>query len=344
MPSNIDPLPLILGNPDIKEVLLYAMCRYDQREPKNIIPIVLVGKSGEGKTAILECINAIYPAQIFPKDGLSQASLSELKMSRKALLIDEMSKWSINYLGAVVTLFSHGDTERARKYGQSKVKANGLPIGTLLDTWQQQEGDVRGIETKSFMIAQILRRSVILYVTPTTRDPALHKQYIHSIINDIFGLEEETDLLLEEFKRKVAYVIKRATSYASARPVIEESAKVENYLSGFRDRIVIDKMVNYDQEMPKLVTNLAVGRAFAFDRKKVLLSDFERVGDIIIRHSKELEMWINRPSGQGEVDPSSPRTLPEHPSPQEGCRESQSDQSFSLFDGKEAPARGPSEP
>src|SRR5574341_2349838 len=121
-----DPLPYILGNEDVKAAMLWAMARYDPEALRKIVPFILVGKSGEGKTAILESIRKLYPSRIYSKDGLTEASLAQMKMSDKILLIDELSKWSSSNLGALITLFGASVVERARKVGSSRIVANGL--------------------------------------------------------------------------------------------------------------------------------------------------------------------------------------------------------------------------
>jgi hypothetical protein len=305
--NQVDVLPFILGNPELKEVLLYAMCRYDEKNPKLTTPLIIIGRSGEGKTAVLENIGSIYPSKMFQKDGITEASLHDLKMSRMILCIDELSKWSINCLGAVVMLFSHGKTERARKGGQTKIVANGLPVGTLLDTWENTVEDFKGIESKRFIIAQLLRRAIVLHAQPTTRDPVIHRQYIESVVSDIFGLDDRSGIKIATIKKNINTILLRAQKINYDIPDIPKAERdsIIDYMMKFQGKIEMDSLVSYDEEFPKLLSNLAVGRALSYGRRVVELADYQRVGTIIEVHAKELGLWRERktyPKGETTND------------------------------------------
>jgi energy-coupling factor transporter ATP-binding protein EcfA2 len=295
--DTVDPIPVIYGNPDIKEIILYALCRYDERDPRKTTPIMLLGKSGEGKSAILEAVASLYKSKIFTKDGLTEPSLSGLGMSRRILCLDELSKWSLNYLSAVLIVFSHSTTERGRKAKQQKVVSNGLPVGTLLDTWQKTTDDLKGIESKEFIIAQLMRRGINLWVQPTTTDPVVHKEYISSVVDDMFGLESHVDKRIADMKKKMELVIERAVDLAQDYPDIkmEQRQEIIEYIDSFRGRVVINELVSYDSEFPKIFTNLSIGRAMAHGRHVVTLDDFKAIGDIVERHAKMLKFWITPP-------------------------------------------------
>jgi len=272
------------------------MCRYDERDPTKTIPVILIGKSGEGKTALLENIVAEFPSKIYQKDGITEASLPDMKMTNNLICIDELSKWSIPCLSAVVMLFSHGTTARARKGKQVQIVASGIPVGTLLDTWESTADDVKSVESKRFIIAQLMRRAIVLHVQPTTRDPAIHREYVESVVAKIFGLNRKNNEKIANIRRGVRRLIRKANAIGKDVPDIvgKDHPEFIDYIMSFLGKIEIDPLVSYDEEFCKLVCHLAVGRALANGRKVTALEDVQHVGAIIERHAKELGMWRER--------------------------------------------------
>jgi len=114
------------------------------------------------------------------------------------------------------------------------------------------------------------------------------------VFADIFGVNKKDALDIKELRRSIFEIIDRAGELNCYEPDIasrDEYTLMREYTNTFRSRIEIDPLVSYDQEFPKILANLAVGRAFALGRKSVSAEDIRRVGDILTRNAQALKFW-----------------------------------------------------
>lgn len=297
-----DILPDFIGNVDVKLTVLFAIIRADLSDLDTVIGIMVIAKSGEGKTWLLQCFHDsdMFACDIFNRDSLTPASMGTVKAGKKLAIdfapiscFDEIDKWGMHYFATLLQIFGKEEFTRARGGEKFKVNIRTLPIGTLLWSWklfETQEGGVR-MSQRIHTIEQLLRRCVALYLEPTTEDPAVSEAYIWKVMSDHFeNVEYEPLIDMEENQEKLIEVVRRAEELKELGMYVEEDdqVKVNDYIDEIRRQIVISETVSYIETVPHLITVLAEGRALCYGSNTVTLEDYKFVGDILLKHAGKI--------------------------------------------------------
>jgi len=319
-----DPAPRHWGNDDIKKIILYALCVLEEDVFESVVPITLVAKSGEGKTNLITSLKETgLPAKIYSKDAVTKASLGMIKGDRvvsahlsKIILFDETNKWNLDSLeGTVLPIFGKESSVRIRSGDEIVIITEPhLPIATILPQWEEFEGSGGSAARRIHTIEQILRRSVILRIEPTSINPMLSKEFVKKAFMEWFQNysirykgrdyeEVEWDMLVKTLRRA-----DRLKERLIEPKALHAAVKVVDDL---RHSIVISERVHYAEQLPELVIRLAQGRALAYGRTRVSLHDFEEVRDILLDHAKRLGMYAEK----GPSCPTCGATMANGPGP-----------------------------
>jgi len=254
-----------------KELFVYSLLSYDASGLRKPVPILICGPSGTGKTTFLVGIHESMGFPLLHSDDLSKTLFGYVKdgeavtpITHYCVLVDEVDKASPDMINLILEVAS-GDYMERFKWGKHiRPPFRGyLFFGTLMrdvSFWNE-------VKKKAF--AQLLRRCVLV------------------------NIQLDADRYFEEVSSK-GIVGNREHFYALLRRrsvdvVFDNKVSNDFIMKWFRD-VNLDKYseldyeVHYDKIMVNHVKNLAIGRAKAFGKKKVSVSDVEYVCKVLYKH------------------------------------------------------------
>lgn len=308
-----DIAPGFLANDAIKEFVLYSLLVFDRERVRDtLVPIIVIAPSGSGKTTLLHSmekgLNSLEPTdpliRIWGVDSITAASLGGVQKSGKVQkceltlisLFDELNKWSISHLDGVhLPVFGaeHGNRMRDGKQWNT-TEAKTVPIGTLLPGWRDLEGESGTASRRTHTIEQLLRRSILMCLEPTTKDREASRDYLRFCLSRVFHnvrYENTVDYRSEALK------FGRLLEYAKCHPdvslKIRDMEKIIDLTDATRARLQISPDVRYEDEFPNLVNRLAMGRALAYEREVADYDDVKYIIDVLVANARVAGLWLD---------------------------------------------------
>jgi hypothetical protein len=273
----IDELaPYFYGNLDVKRLLLYACCSYDPEDPKSVIPFMLYGESGGGKSYLAEGLDSSLGAYIFKSESLRKTvggmyDKEEKKVvrmpDRQFIVFDELDKWSP--LDMNLTLPLVGEKAFAVEYGRAIERfVRAIPLFMALPNWEEAIlAGKRSSPYKLQVFRQIQRRSVHLRLEEVKESEILKKIS-----------QDSTE------KRTPCFDNLRSVIGRAKQSDLDPAGDFSDWIAGFVSKFEIEGTA-YRPELCRLIVKLGFGCAKAKGKSNLQLGDFKEVGSVLLEHS-----------------------------------------------------------
>lgn len=300
-----DPIPELIGNNGIKELLMAALCLFNAKDPRaTAVPFIVAGKSGGGKSTLMESlhdmlgddlsaiysVDALTPAQVKGQAKGTGRKKRIVKYELKAVsMFDEINKWQKNYLeGVLIPAFGMERGTRVRDGVEMQTTWGALSIGTILPYWKDFHQGVTE-STRVHNIEQILRRCIITQLEDEW-DGDMLGTFIDSAAAEQFdNIRTNDDGESEINRERVELVLRQAWSI----PKVEFSKKMDYKeaklkLLELAPRIKFSERITYDKQFVRLIFKLSKGMAKRYGRHITTLDDVMRVVGIVEAHARSL--------------------------------------------------------
>lgn len=303
-----DVAPNIIGNDDVKEIILSALCFFHRNNVINTsVPKLLIAKSGTGKSEFFEGVKETFQtsADIFPIDAIDSLQMNKGGKGRSVArvtlpeicLFDDIYKWNGNYIKMVLIPIFNATKNCSRlehDYIIDKTDQNTLPIGSLIPSWREYIGNDNKGKEKALMLEQIMRRCLLLNLD---EDMDLEK-YIDLCGSQIFAnVPSIHNYDVEKNHNQVQFVVNKAQSlrHCSVYPFVCDDnlwpEEARNRINATAKHIKFRDEVSYENNFTINVKRLSYGMALRYGRQKACLEDVNRVCDILENHARTLHLF-----------------------------------------------------
>ena len=304
--------PLYIGDAESKEIVAYARAIFDPLNAnRTAVPIMLLAKSGLGKTKFLEGLVMSMGADIFGANDITGAGLGMIKHGQivsarfsHVIGVDEIEKYEAhNIHEALLPLAEAEDKARVRHAIKFLRETGILMVGVCL----KDMGGLRkvgGAERRVHAILQLFRRCVLLKLEadqPEDRD-----DYTRMILGQTKELYKPKQHLpqsakdsLAEYGRMfiTAEVGKQIMQRLQKKISFEDEDWSFNYVQSRCKGFHLEDSVEWGRKMERNLTLLAAGRALLRGELNVKKEDFTRVGEILCCHAQDLGYWDRAKQG-----------------------------------------------